>query len=54
MFDADVTYFDLTIIGVDVNRLTSQLAMHDAVFVKKYQAFEDFARPVLDDFESRG
>ena len=53
VFDADITNFNLAIIGVDIDRLTCQLTVHNVVFMEDLQTFEDLTAPALDHFEPR-
>lgn len=48
MLNANVPYFDLSIVGVDVDRLTSEFAVNYVVLVQEDQAFKDLFGPVFD------
>ena len=53
MLNSNVTDLDLAVIGIDVDRLTCQFAVHNVVLMEVLQAFKDFSAPVLDDLEPR-
>ena len=49
---ADVTDFYLSVVGVDVDGLAGELAVHHVVLVEEGDSRQDFLGPVFYDFQS--
>ena len=53
MLDTDIPNLDLTVIGIDVNRLARKFPMDDVVLVQVLQSIENFLAPATYDVDSQ-
>jgi hypothetical protein len=49
---ANVSYFDVSIVWIDVDWFTSKLSMNQIILVKKVKTLQNLKAPVLDHDES--
>ena len=51
--NAEVSYFDVAIVGIDVDWFAGQLPMHQLILMQKIKPLQYFIAPIFDHYKSR-